>query len=138
MSPFPNFTISAGNYARSIVWGDVYWFHFGFAGSNQYTIAGPRPCVIVSDVDTLVGRTVVVCPITGAEHVISGYDYHVRIDKCEFNQLDKDSIVKVDHLYNIDRHNLIDEHYIGTLPLGIMNRIYLQMLHALNIQKILY
>jgi len=134
--PFPNFPLARGHLTRTQMWGDVYWFDFGRPTSNQFTIAGGRPCVIVSDIDTLVGRTVVVCPTTGAEHATPGYGYHVLVTKAEFSPLDKDSVFKVDHLYNVDRDNLIDEHYIGTLPLSIMRRIYLQMLNALNVRQI--
>ncbi len=134
---FPNVPLNRGHYTRALMWGDLYWFDFGRPTSNQFTIAGARPCVIVCDVDTLIGRTVVVCPSTGAEHATPGYDYHVLVTKAEFNPLDKDSVFKVDHLYNIDRSNLIDEHYIGTLPQPLMKRIYLQLLNALNVQQIL-
>ena len=135
--PFPNVPLRSGHHARTLEWGDVYWFDFGRPTSQQFTIAGARPCVIVSDVNTLVGQTVVVCPSTGAEHAIPGYDYHVEVKQVEFSHLDKDSVFKVDHLYNIDRSNLIDEHYIGTLPRQLMRRVYLQLLNALNVQQIL-
>jgi mRNA-degrading endonuclease toxin of MazEF toxin-antitoxin module len=135
--PFPNVPLDHGHHTRTLVWGDVYWFDFGHPRSNQYTIAGARPCVIVSDMDTLVGQTVIVCPATGVENAVPGYDYHVEVKKVEFNQLDKDSVFKVDHLYNIDRSNLIDEHHIGTLPRQLMRRIFLQLLNALNVERIL-
>lgn len=135
--PFPNVPLRRGHRNRTLAWGDVYWFDFGRPSSHQFPIAGARPCVIVSDVNTLVGQTVVVCPATGAEHAIPGYDYHVEVKKAEFSQLDKDSIFKVDHLYNIDRSDLIDEHYIGALPRPLMERIYLQLLNALNVQQLL-
>ena len=134
--PFPNFPLNRGHLTRTQTWGDVYWFDFGRPTSNQFTIAGARPCVIMSDLNTLVGQTVVVCPATGVEHAIPGYDYHVLVTRAEFSPLDKDSVFKVDHLYNIDQGNLIDEHYIGTLPLLIMKRIYLQMLDALNVRQV--
>lgn len=134
---FPNVPLNRGHCTRTLMWGDLYWFDFGRPISNQFTIAGPRPCVIVCDVDTLVGQTVIVCPATGAENAISGYDYHVEVKKAEFSQLDKDSVFKVDHLYNINRSNLIDEHYIGTLSQPLMKRIYLQLLNALNVRQIL-
>lgn len=135
--PFPNVPLSLGHQTRKFLWGDVYWFDFGRPNSNQFTMAGGHPCVIISDVNTLVGRTVVVCPGTGTEHAIPGYAYHVRIGKTEFSVLEKDTVFKVDHLYSIDNHGLNNERYIGTLPQALMRRIYLQLLNAINTQKIL-
>lgn len=134
--PFPDVSPHNGHVTRNLKWCDVYWFDFGRPTSNQFTIAGPRPSVILSDINTIVGQTVVLCPATGAEHAIPDYDYHVLVTKAEFNPLDKDSVFKVDHLYNVDRRLLIDEHYIGTLSILIMRRIYLQLLNALNVQRI--
>ena len=134
--PFPNVPLDRGHHSRTLRWGDVYWFDFGRPTSNQYTIAGPRPCAIVSDLSTLVGRTVVVCPSTGAEHAIPGYAYHVEVKKSEFPQFDKDSVFKVDHLYNIGRDGLIDEHYMATLPLRLIRRMYSQLLNAVNVPRV--
>lgn len=136
--PFPNVPLEHGHYDRTLSWGDVYWFDFGRPNSNQFTMAGGHPCVIVSDIATLVGNTVVVCAGTGAEHAIPGYAYHIKIKRTEFRRLEKDTIFKVDHLYNLDRSSLIDEHYIDTLPLALMKRIYLQLLNSINVQRILY
>ena len=135
--PYPNVPRGQDHHSRQLKWGDAYWFDFGQPTSHQYTIAGPRPCVIVSDIDTLRGHTVVVCPSTGVENATPGYDYHVEIKKAEFNPLDKDSVFKVDHLYNIDQQELVDEHYMGTLADHLMKRVYIQMLNALNVSQVL-
>lgn len=135
--PFPNVPLKSGHHDRKLVWGDVYWFDFGRPHSNQFTMAGSHLCLIVSDMSTLVGKTVVVCPGSGAEHAWAGYVYHVEIKRVEFSKLEKDTIFKVDHLYNLDQSSLIDEHYIGTLPQHLMKRIYLQLLNALSVQRIL-
>ncbi len=131
--PYPDVALRNGSNSRTLAWADVYWFDFGAPASNQYTIAGPRPCVIVSNLATLVGRTVVVCPSTGAEHAVPGYDYHVLVKKAEFAPLDKDSVFKADHLYNVGQTALIDEHYMGTLSQPLMKRLYSQLLNALNV-----
>jgi len=73
-----------------------------------------------------------VSPLTGAEHAIPTYSYHVLVTTSECPALDKDSVVKIDHLYNIHRADLIDQHYIATLPDTVMRRVYLQLANALN------
>ena len=135
--PFPNCPINSGHLTHNLAWGDLYWFDFGKPQSNQYTIAKARPCVVLSDVNTLIGNTVVVCPSTGAEHAIPNYDYHVLVTRNEFILLEKDSVFKVDHLYSVDRNSLIDEHYIGALPLKIMKRLYYQLFNAINSQRVI-
>ena len=51
---------------EDMVGGDVCWFDFGAPRSAQYTIAGARPCVLLSNVPTIVGRTLVVSPLNRA------------------------------------------------------------------------
>jgi len=130
--PFPNVPLHQGTRNRSVHWADLYWFDFGAPASNQYTIAGPRPCLVLSNVATIHGSTLVVSPLTGAEHAIPTYSYHVLVTTSECPALDKDSVVKIDHLYNIHRADLIDQHYIATLPDTVMRRVYLQLANALN------
>lgn len=103
---------------EDMVGGDVCWFDFGAPRSAQYTIAGARPCVLLSNVPTIVGRTLVVSPLTGREHAITGYPYHVVVD----------------HLYCIDRDALIDEHHIAVCSCSTMKRIMLQTVTALNVR----
>lgn len=87
---------------------------------------------MLSHVPTIHGHTLVVSPLTGCENAIPGYAYHVPISLAECPSLDKDSVVKVDHMYSIHRRDLIDQHYITTLPQTLMRRIYLQLANVLN------
>ena len=130
--PYPNYPVDSGSHTRKIAWGDVYWYHFGTPVSNQFTIGGARPCVVLSNVTTLVEGTVVVCPITGKEHERPGYSYHVPLLQSECSALEKDSLVEVDQVFCIHKEDLIDEHYIATLPKPLMKRIYFQLANAMN------
>lgn len=130
--PYPNVSLSRGIRSRTVGWGDLYWFDFGTPASHQYTIAGPRPCVVLSNASTIHGRTLVVSPLTGSENAVPRYAYNVPIAKSECPALDKDSVVKIDHLYNINRDDLIDQHYIASLSPALMRKIYLQLANALN------
>ena len=136
--PFPgSVDATRGRHERKIAWGDIYWFHFGTAGSHQYTFAGPHPCVVLSDVATVIPGTVVIAPLTSAHHGRSGYAYHVPVGKSDCVGLDNDSVVKADQLYCVDSADLIDEYYVGTLGAAVMKRIYLQLANALNFRRAL-
>jgi mRNA-degrading endonuclease toxin of MazEF toxin-antitoxin module len=132
--PFPNHPLGQGSHVRTVSWGDVYWFDFGRPVSNQYTVGGPRPALVLSDCQRVLRRTVTVTPISGLEHRKTRYAFHVPVLKRDYPALDKDSIVKIDQLYCINRDALIDEHYITTLSPQTLINIYAQLVRALYFQ----
>lgn len=132
--PFPDFDLMTGGHTRTVVWGDVYWFHFGHLRSTQYTFAEPHPAVVVSFPDRVHGPLVTVVPLTGAEHVLPDYAMHVPVTQSVCPNLDKDSLAKCDHLYTVDSAYLIDEHYIGHLGLEALRPIFAQLINLLNLR----
>lgn len=134
--PFPNYPLHLGHHSREVSWGDVYWFDFGKPLSNQYTVAGARPALVLSDCRRVLRRTVTVTPLTGLEHRKPNYGFHVSVLVADYPALDKDSVVKIDQLYCINRDNLIDEHYITTFTSQIMRVIYAQLVRALYFQGV--
>lgn len=102
--PFPDHVLpSRMTFDRYPKWGDVYWFDFGRPKSNQATIAEPHMGVVVSNSDVILRGTVLIIPISGAEHRRNGYTIHIVVAKKECPRtLDKDSIVKVDQIYCVN------------------------------------
>lgn len=134
--PFPNYSLNRGRRTREVRWGDVYWYDFGNPISNQYTIGFPRPALVLSDCRRVLRRTVTVAPISGLEHRKPNYTFHVPIEVSDYPALEKDSIVKIDQLYCINRDDLIDEHYITTITPQTMRQIYAQLVLSLNFQNL--
>jgi mRNA-degrading endonuclease toxin of MazEF toxin-antitoxin module len=133
---FPNHPLHQGHRKRGVSWGDVYWFDFGRPLSNQYTVARARPVLVLSDCRRVLRRTVTVTPLSGSEHRKPNYAFHVSVLVVDYPALDKDSIVKIDQLYCINRDDLIDEHYITTFTPQTMRAIYAQLVRALYFQGV--
>lgn len=134
--PFPNYPLHRGQRTQTVSWGDVYWFDFGKPLSNQYTVAGARPLLVLSDCRRVLRRTVTGTPLTDLEHRKPNYGFHVPVLKADYPSLDKDSIVKIDQLYCINRDDLIDEHYITTFTPQTMRDIYAQLVRSLYFQGV--
>jgi len=136
--PFPynirrnNFTYR--NFPR---WGEVYWYDFGSPRSAQYTMAEPHLAIVISDTKITLKGTVIITPLSGAEHRRDGYKFHVLIKKSECPRLDKDSIVKVDQIYCVSNRELPDQYYLTRLDKKIMARIYEPLLQVLGLNYVL-
>jgi mRNA-degrading endonuclease toxin of MazEF toxin-antitoxin module len=113
-------------------WGQLYWFDFGEAPSEQRTFAEVHPALIVSDPTITLPGTVLILPITGAEHKRRGYEFHVDVTTEECPELDKDSIAKVDQIYCVPDQLLPDQYFIGKLRPATMRKIYAKLLKVLG------
>lgn len=129
---------SSFTFQRYPRWADVYWFDFGAARSSQdRTMAEPHLAVVVSNPVITLKGTVLIVPLSGAEHRKQGYAFHVLVTRRECPKLDKDSIVKVDQIYCVTvKPGLPDQYYLTTFSMEIMRRIYEQMLRVLNVDQI--
>jgi mRNA-degrading endonuclease toxin of MazEF toxin-antitoxin module len=115
-------------------WGDVYWYDFGTPRAQQHTMAEPHLAVVVSDTRSTLKGTVLLVPLSGAEHRKPGYQFHVLVEKTECPKLDKDSIVKVDQVYCVPTNpGLPDQYYLTHLDRKIMARIYEPLLRVLGV-----
>jgi mRNA-degrading endonuclease toxin of MazEF toxin-antitoxin module len=137
--PFPVYLRPSGytfnSYPR---WGDVYWYDFGIPRAEQHTMAEPHLAVVVSDTASTLKGTVLIVPLSGAEHRRPGYLFHVLITKAECSALDKDSIAKVDQIYCVPtRPGLPDQYHLTRLSRGVMKRLYEPMLRALGVNFVL-
>jgi mRNA-degrading endonuclease toxin of MazEF toxin-antitoxin module len=61
-------------------------------------MAEPHLAVVVSDPSVTLKGTVLIVPLSGAEHRRAGYEFHVPISRADCPQLDKDSVAKVDQI----------------------------------------
>jgi mRNA-degrading endonuclease toxin of MazEF toxin-antitoxin module len=121
-------------FGRYPQWGDVYWYDFGIPRAQQHTMAEPHLAVIVSDTAVTLRGTVLLIPLSGAEHQKKGYGFHVPITQAEYPKLDKDSIVKVDQIYCVPVHpGLPDQYYLTSLGKKTMARIYEPLLEVLGV-----
>jgi hypothetical protein len=68
-------------------WGDVYWYDFGVPRAQQHTMAEPHLAVVVSDTRSTLKGTVLLVPLSGAEHRKPGYQFHVLVRKAECPEL---------------------------------------------------
>lgn len=118
-------------------WGDVYWYDFGLPRAEQHTMAEPHLAVVVSDTRITLKGTVLIIPLSGAEHCREGYPFHIPIKKTECPRLDKDSIVKVDQVYCVPDQGLPDQYFLTRLDKKIMARIYEPLLKVLGVQYVL-
>jgi mRNA-degrading endonuclease toxin of MazEF toxin-antitoxin module len=138
--PFPYYIIrpSSFTFQRYPRWADVYWFDFGAVRSSQdRTMAEPHLAVVVSNPAITLKGTVLIVPLSGAEHRKQGYAFHVLVTRRECPKLDKDSIVKVDQIYCVTvKPGLPDQYYLTTFSTEIMRRIYEQVLRVLNVDQI--
>ena len=118
-------------------WGQLYWFDFGAPSSGQRTFAEQHPALIISNPSITLRGTVLIIPVTGAEHRRPGYEFHVEITKSECPELDKDSVAKVDQIYCVEVREMPDQYFIGKLEPDTMKRIYAKLLKVLNSDKLL-
>ena len=101
-------------------------------------MAEPHLAVVVSDTASTLKGTVLIVPLSGAEHRRPGYLFHVLITKAECSALDKDSIAKVDQIYCVPtRPGLPDQYHLTRLSRGVMKRLYEPMLRALGVNFVL-
>lgn len=136
--PFPRIRRSEFTFRTKKQWGQVYWFDFGEPVSGQRTFAEPHPALIISDPTVTLPGTVLIIPITGAEHKLQGYEFHVDVSKDDcYPELDKASVAKVDQIYCVEERLLPDQYSIGTLNRGAMKRIYSKILKTLNFKEVL-
>ncbi len=119
-------------------WGDVYWFDFGAARSNQdRTMAEPHLAVVINNTELTLRGTVLILPLSGAEHRKPNYTPHVIITRRECPKLDKDSIAKTDQIYCVSvQTGLPDQYFLTHLSPQIMQRIYERLLRVLNFDQI--
>ncbi len=74
-----------------------------------------HPALIVSDPTLTLPGTVLIIPLTGAEHKRRGYEFHVEVTTEECPELDKDLIAK--------------------LSLATMQKVYAKLLKGLGVPK---
>ena len=137
--PFPHHVRFAEfTFYRYPQWGDVYWYDFGVSRAEQHTMAEPHLAIVVSNTAITLRGTVLVVPLSGAEHVRTGYGFHVRVARSECPALDKDSIAKVDQIYCVPtRPGLPDQYHLTRLNGRVMKRLYDPLLKALAVDVVL-
>ena len=118
-------------------WGQLYWFDFGAPSSGQRPFAEQHPALIINNPGITLPGTVLIIPVTGAEHRRPGYEFHVEITKLECPELDKDSVAKVDQIYCVEDREMPDQYFIGKLELDTVRRIYAKLLKVLNFDMLL-
>ncbi len=118
-------------------WGDIYWYDFGSARAGEHTMAYPHLALVVSDTKITLKGTVLVTPISGAEHRREGYGFHVLLKKADCSRLDKDSIVKIDQVYCVSTKGMPDQYFLTRLEKETMARIYEPLLKVLGVPYVL-
>ncbi len=97
-------------------------------------MADPHLAIVVSNTEETLRGTVMIVPVSGAEHARQGYLYHVPLRRSECPGLEKDSIVKVDQIYCVPtRPGLPDQYYLARLSRETMRRLYEPLLRALGV-----
>jgi len=125
-------------YDRYPRWGELYWYDFGVRRAEQHTMAEPHLALVVSDTKITLRGTVLIVPLSGAEHRREGYGFHILLKRTECPRLDKDSIVKVDQIYCAPtRPGLPDQYYLTRLDKKTMARIYEPLLKMLGLPYVL-
>ncbi len=122
------------NYPR---WGELYWYDFGAPRAEQHTMAEPHLALVVSDTSLTLKGTVLIVPLSGAEHQRAGYPFQILLKKSECPRLDKDSIVKVDQIYCAPKQGLPDQYFLARLDKKTMARIYEPLLKVLGVPYVL-
>ena len=137
--PFPHHVrVTDYRFDRVLRWGDVYWYDFGMPRAQQHTMAEPHLAVVVSDPIVTLKGTVLIVPLSGAEHRRGGYDFHVLITRTQCPKLDKDSVAKVDQIYCVPTQpGLPDQYYLARLNKATMARLYEPLLKVLGFQYVL-
>jgi mRNA-degrading endonuclease toxin of MazEF toxin-antitoxin module len=132
--PFPvHIRLQDFSFDKYPQWGDIYWYDFGIPRAQQHTMAEPHLAIIVSNTGVTLRGTVLIVPLSGAEHRKDGYDFHVLIKQTECPQLDKDSVAKVDQIYCVPTNRLPDQYYLTHLEKRIMARLYEPLLVVLGV-----
>ncbi len=132
--PFPtHIRLVDFTFERYPKWGDIYWYDFGAPRAQQHTMAEPHLAIIVSNTRVTLRGTVLIVPLSGAEHRKDGYDFHVLIKRSECSRLDKDSIAKVDQIYCVPTNRLPDQYYLTHLDKKTMARLYEPLLIVLGV-----
>ncbi len=133
--PFPSHVhLSDYTFHRRPQWGDIYWYDFGVPRAQQHTMAEPHLACVVSDTSAILRGTVLIIPLSGAEHRKPGYAFHVLIRQQECPHLDKDSIAKVDQVYCVPDNRLPDQYYLTHMSKKVMGHMYDQLLRVLGFQ----
>lgn len=119
-------------------WGELYWYDFGARRAEQHTMAEPHLALVISDTAITLKGTVLIVPLSGAEHQRAEYPFQVLLKRSECPRLDKDSIVKVDQVYCVPyRPGLPDQYFLARLDKKTMARIYEPLLQVLGVQYVL-
>jgi mRNA-degrading endonuclease toxin of MazEF toxin-antitoxin module len=136
--PFPDrYRPEDFKFARYPRWGELYWYDFGVRRAEQHTMAEPHLALVVSDTKIMLRGTVLVVPLSGAEHQCAGYPFQILLKQSECPRLDKDSIIKVDQIYCVPARSLPDQYYLTRLDKKIMARIYEPLLKVLGVPYVL-
>lgn len=122
--PFPvHIPLTSLTFERYPGWGDVYWCDFGSPRSYQQSIVEPHLAVVISETKFTLPGTVLLIPMSGAEHRREAYPFHVLVQKTECRKLDKDSIVKVDQILCMSpKPHLPDQYYVTKFNKKVMAR----------------
>jgi mRNA-degrading endonuclease toxin of MazEF toxin-antitoxin module len=137
--PFPHHVrFTDYRFDRVLKWGDIYWYDFGMPRAQQHTMAEPHLAVVISDPSVTLKGTVLIVPLSGAEHRRAGYDFHVLITRTQCPKLDKDSVAKVDQIYCIPTQpGLPDQYYLTRLSKKTMARLCEPLLKVLGFPYVL-
>ncbi|HID29936.1 MAG TPA: type II toxin-antitoxin system PemK/MazF family toxin [Desulfobacterales bacterium] len=118
---------------RTIRWGEVYWYYFGKVEADEHTIKDWHPALILqNDMGNRYSPTTIVTPLTGAEKVKRLLPTHCLIRKADYPKLDKDSVVKLEQIFTIERAALADQFYITRFSKETMREIYRRLVVSLN------
>jgi len=101
--------------------GDIYWVSLGNPSGSEP--AGRRPMVVVQNdiANQSAIRTVLVCALTTNVRLARARG-NVLLELSEA-QMPLQSVVNVSQVYTVDKSELTDETYIGTLSLERMDQI---------------
>lgn len=131
--PRPNVPPKDRTTLRTIRWGEVYWYYFGQAKAGEHTIKDWHPALILqNDTGNKYSPTTIITPLTGAEHVQRLLPTHCLARKTDYPALDKDSIVKLEQIFTIERSDLADQFYITRFSKETMREIYRKLVISLN------
>jgi len=137
--PFPvHIPSHALTYERYPKWGDVYWCDFGAPQSSQHSMADPHLALVISETRFTRAGTILLIPMSGAEHRKEGYLFHVLVEKKECQKLDKDTIVIVDQILCMSHKPFLpDQYYVTTFNKEVMTRIIEPLLKVLGVPNVL-
>jgi mRNA interferase MazF len=129
----PDLPPEALTFERTLLWGDVYWYNFGSVREDEHTIKEWRPVLILqNDVGNRCSPTTIVTPLTGVENIRRMLPTHYLVRKADYPALDKDSVVKLEQIFTIERASLADQFYLTHFSLRTMREIYRKLMISLN------